>query len=262
MGLTPFTSLQRGGILRGMDAWLRTWFRRSPRAFTNAVFAVVVALWATATVGAATRSWAWPVVVLFSAGLLAVLLIAVDELMTLLARPQRVGDGELRRTLVDWLRRQGYGVDEQNGDRLAFKLVAEGPAHQPVTVLKTIDEPVFVRIGTGLAMPPVLREQFAKMPPGDRAEAIDDMRLEMVRLGVAHRGIGVPLIEVQIENAVLAGESLTEEAFFQGVRRIAIAATVLRQQLNRAFRKAQGSTAGEVDALVEAVALDPERFGP
>ncbi len=240
--MTPFPSTIRG--LAGL-----------------ALRAAVLATWAAGTVGAIAQSWSWPVVLLFSIGLLALLLVAADELLSMFVGPSTRSNAALKSAVRDWLRRQRYEVEESPQPDAVFRLIARAPEREAgISLLKRRDDPATLRIGAEIVVPRSFTNQLARVSPVTRAEALEDLRVEVARLGMSSRGIGSTLTAIQIEESLLCDESLTAATFFQGLRRIDAAAALLRQQLNRLFRRIENATPATAPSTpADGLAIAPER---
>ena len=195
-------------------------------------------LLAIVTAGVPLLAWLqslpWYVIMLSPIGAFGLTLFSLNQYR--LWQKRRSTKIERIETVVrDWLHRYQFSVRDDPQPNAVFQLVARDEQGRPVVVSQLRSE-LFLTLGARLL---VTREDQQRLDPITRDEnltLLEDLKIEMARIGVEFIGIQHPLREIIIQEKIPCDDTLTELTFMQNVMFIRRIQVLIGEFLRRAMK--------------------------
>lgn len=203
-----------------MDSWIKQqWDKYHPEIIGGIILTIILsigaALWAMA------QSWAGPLIIPLGIGILALGLLATNQFHIIWERNRRSitskNDEQIKKTLEEWLLKQGHSVREDPQSDTLFQFGATNLQGKMVIISKHKNLPNLIRIWVHFKIPKYALDRFNALPEYIREEIMQQCQIEMARQGVQWEGLSNPLGDVKLHYFMLCDDSLTEFNFLNGV---------------------------------------------
>ena len=147
-------------------------------------------------------------------------------------------DIKIEATLRSWLDKWRFKISRDAQPNMLFQFKAEDNLGCVMLVARPKDVNSFILIGGIWNIPPELETQFNSMPDNMRMDMLENLQIEMLRLGVSYIGLDTPLKKVGIEIRVPCDENCTESVFLREFQKARYAyllmTTIMRKSLRHA----------------------------
>lgn len=214
-----------------MGKWLR-------RIFTQYIAGVLLVI--TVSGGVTLLAWLqstpWYLIALASIGAFGVTFWGINQFKIFRSGYKKPfvnwSNERTERTLREWLYRRGYQVHDasQPGALFAF----EAKLHDiPITIVRLPKTEAFITLLGALSVDPEYQKHVQALPEVQRIKILQELRIEMARLGVGYSGIADPLNRVELSTEIACDRSLTEEALLRAVMFIIRGIILLRQLIKK-----------------------------
>ena len=221
---------------------VRSWVSETSKGFVGGVLALVIT-----TVGIPVLAWLqslpWYSIALSAVGAFALTFWCLNQLATFRQRRGRgfatSDDEHIEATLRRWLDRQRYKLSSVHETSGRFQFNAEDNAGRKMVVLrpKNVGEE-FIVVGNSWKIPPALVPRLDAMAEDIRDEMLDELKVEMLRLGVHYAGLAHPLRDIGVEVMVACDETCTQSRFLEHFDRAKNAYLLMTVLMRRALRRA------------------------
>lgn len=195
-------------------------------------------LLAIVTAGAPLLAWLqslpWYVIMLSPIGAFGLTLFSLNQ-YRLWQKRRSIKIEHIETAVRNWLYKGKFSIQDDPQPNAVFQFVARDEQGRPVVVCQLRVESSLT-LGARLL---VSREDQQRLDPitGDEnSTLLEDLKIEMVRIGVGFIGIQHPLREITIEEKIPCDDTLTELTFLQKVMFIRRIQVLIGELLRRAMK--------------------------
>jgi hypothetical protein len=146
---------------------------------------------------------------------------------------QQTGFEVIRQRVVDWLTVEGFKVTKAPANRAEWGMVAEVMGDRRVLVFQMPERPDALFFEGLVQLADDYTLKISSLEPRHREALMWDLRLELLRFDIDHKGIEQPLRQVAFQSRLYV-EDLTRTSFMDMMRKLIGAHTMVLYLLARA----------------------------
>lgn len=174
----------------------------------------------------------------FTIPLVALLILIVFSALNQIKKHRKGTIINYQQLIVGWLFKYGYSIQKILGDnRAEWMIKATHPdGRVPFFVSAPKTEPDFVAIFVDSQFVPDDQAEIDKITAKPNSTLLEELRIEMARLGFEYRGLEHPLRSISLGQKMAKDDSLTELAFLQTALRVRSACNLYLSVISK-YRK-------------------------
>jgi hypothetical protein len=128
---------------------------------------------------------------------------------------------DYRKIITDWLFQYGYAAKRNDHDAAVWQIsVISSDGTPPIEVCILKNEPDFISIGIVCSISPEEIGPLTALTGQADSTLIEDLRIEMGRIGIEYRNLGHPLKSIYLAQKMALDNTLTPLSFLQTFLRV------------------------------------------
>lgn len=191
-----------------------------------------------------TSEFAWTLIPI-SVVLISAVLFGANQILQIKERRKKpsatgVSEEELESTVSGWLLKTGYKINKSESDESFFTFTATDGSGRNISVTRFKDEPDRLCVHEGYIFTASQNDALEKLPANVYSEILEDLRIALASFDIDLTG-GPNAEDAEATNftlydRIVFGFHFSEDDFFERLRYVRRATTVVSEYLRRALR--------------------------